>query len=209
MVSIFDDPGVAGALRFTFVPKGVNDVVPLGQPRKHVPEYIVTVAGHGEGTTFTWVAEPDSAKEKAKLEAIAKKRASDRHAWLDLLGNLVTTVQGWAEKLGWVTKRTDKKMEDYEIGNYKAPALLLQRAASRLFLEPVTRAAPGAEGLVDLYRMPAYDDIASLYYYNKRWNVHYLPPGEPAVDNIRDAEAKPLTKEALKTILDEMSDDAG
>ena len=57
--------------------------------------------------------------------------------------------------------------------------------------------------------MPAYDDIASLYYYANRWNIHYIPPGAPVIDNIREAEAKPLTKDSVKAILDEMSKDAG
>ena len=146
---------------------------------------------------------------KTKLEDIAKQRISARHAWLELLGNLVTTVKGWAEAMGWATKLTEKKMDDHEIGNYKAPALLLQMEAARLFLEPITRAAPGAEGLVDLYRMPAYDDIASLYFYANRWNMHYMSPGALAIDNIREAEAKPLTKDTFKAVLNEMSNDAG
>jgi hypothetical protein len=209
MVSISDDPEVKGALRFTFVPAGTNDKVLLGQLRQPVPEYMVTVAGSGEGTTFTWLAAPEKGAVKTKLEGIARQRVSARRAWLGLLGKLVTTVKEWAEASGWATKLTEKKMDDREIGNYKAPALLLQNGAARLFLEPITRAAPGAEGLVDLYRMPAYDDIASLYYYANRWHIHYMPPGALAVNNIREAEARPLTKDALQIVLDEMSEDAG
>ena len=36
--------------------------------------------------------------------------------------------------------------------------------------------APGTEGVIDLYLMPAYDDIASIYYSGDRWNLHYLFP---------------------------------
>ena len=57
--------------------------------------------------------------------------------------------------------------------------------------------------------MPAYDDIASLYYYANHWNIHYIHPGAAAVGDIREAEAKPLKKDSLKAILDEMSQDAG
>ena len=122
LVSICDDPEVKGALRFTFVPTGLNDKVPLGQLRQPIPEYIVTVVGVGEGTTFTWLAEPEKATVKTKLEHIAKQRVSARHAWLELLRKLVTTVKTWAEELGWATKLTEKKMDEEEIGNYKAPA---------------------------------------------------------------------------------------
>ena len=32
-----------------------------------------------------------------------------------------------------------------------------------------------------MYLMPALDDIASLYFYEGRWNVHYQLPNSEAV----------------------------
>jgi len=90
----------------------------------------------------------------------------------------------WADELDWATKVVDTKIEDAEIGNYTAPGLHLQQETVRLFLEPVARAAPGTEGVVDLYLMPSYDDIASLYYYDNRWNVHYRLEADPSFGNI-------------------------
>ena len=63
---------------------------------------------------------------------------------------------------------------------------------------------PGAEGLVDLYLMPAYDDIASLYYYEGSWNLHYMPPDGPTVGDIREAPARPLSPESLGEVLKTM-----
>ena len=120
-----------------------------------------------------------------------------------------STVKGWAVELDWATRIVDKKMEDAEIGNYKAPGLLIQQETVRLLLEPVARSAPGTEGVVDLYLMPSYDDIASLYYYNNQWNVHYMFEGTPTVGNILEAEAKPLTKATLRKVFDEMKAHAG
>jgi hypothetical protein len=57
--------------------------------------------------------------------------------------------------------------------------------------------------------MPSYDDIASLYYYDNRWNVHYALHGASAVDKGREAEAKPLTKATFRKVLDEMQAHAG
>ena len=70
------------------------------------------------------------------------------------------------------------------------------------------RSAPGAEGVVDLYLMPAYDDIASLYYYGDRWNLHYMFPGTKPAATVREAEALPLSKEALEKVLAEMRQNA-
>jgi hypothetical protein len=57
--------------------------------------------------------------------------------------------------------------------------------------------------------MPSYDDIASLYYYNNQWNVHYMFTGAPTVGNILEAEAKPLTKATLREVFEEMKAHAG
>lgn len=75
MVSIYDDPEVGGALRFTFVPAGTNDKVRLGQLRQPIPAYILTVAGYGERTSFTWLEKPEKAAVKTKLEAIREAEA--------------------------------------------------------------------------------------------------------------------------------------
>ena len=58
--------------------------------------------------------------------------------------------------------------------------------------------------MVDLYLLPAYDDIATLYYYNRHWNLHYVFPNSKPVASVREADAMPLTKEALERVLAEM-----
>lgn len=85
-----------------------------------------------------------------------------RDEWLSRLCALVDMVESWARELGWASRRIEKEMKDSEIGGYLAPALLIQKETSRVLLEPIARSAPAADGIVDLYLMPAYDDVASL-----------------------------------------------
>ena len=209
MVSIYDDPDAIGALRFTFAPKSIPQARTEVEPPQPVPLYIVSVQGHGDETKFNWIKLPAQEATRQELEGIAQQRVTARYEWLEKLKKLVATVKGWADELDWATRVVEKKMEDAEIGNYKAPGLLLQQETVRLFLEPVARAAPGTEGVVDLYLMPSYDDIASLYFYNNRWNVHYMFEGARTVGNILEAEAKPLTKATLRKVFDEMKAHAG
>jgi hypothetical protein len=131
-------------------------------------------------------------------------REAAREEWLGRLGALVDDVKRWAEPFGWFTRLISKKMEDSRLGDYRAPALLLQKDTVGVLLDPIARFAPGTEGVVDLYLMPAYDDIASLYLVDGRWCVTYLfdSPDE-AMPKI--AEAAPLDREVLGRILDAMS----
>ncbi len=53
--------------------------------------------------------------------------------------------------------------------------------------------------------MPAYDDIANLYYYDNRWNLHYNTyRGTNAVVPVPKADAMPLSKETLEKVLVDM-----
>src|SRR6202142_389679 len=77
---------------------------------------------------------------------------------------LVKQVTGWAETHGWITKPYPKKMRDVDQQIFEIPALFLQKGPTRVLLDPVAYDVPGSEGVVDLYLMPTYDDMASLYF---------------------------------------------
>jgi hypothetical protein len=140
-----------------------------------------------------------------KAEARADDSAALRDDWLKVLAELTTTVKNWAEELDWSTRQIAKKMKDSCLGLYEAPALLMQKDTTRVLLDPVARFAPGGDGVVDLYLMPAYDDIASLYLVNGQWELHYIFPGTPTVSTIRHTAALPLSKDAIRQVLQEMS----
>ncbi|GAC1335119.1 MAG: hypothetical protein NVSMB14_02420 [Isosphaeraceae bacterium] len=131
--------------------------------------------------------------------------AKIRDEWLRQLADLMSLTRGWAEELDWSTRLIDKEMEDSRLGTYEAPALLMQRETTRVLLDPVARFTPGTDGFVDLYLMPAYDDIASLYRMNGEWRLHYVFPGFSTAPTIKEAEFTPLSKEAFSHVLNKMS----
>lgn len=92
-----------------------------------------------------------------------------RDEWVRAVEQLVGEVESWCKANDWPTRRLTKRLEDSRIGEYHAPALLLQVDLVKLMLEPVARFTPGSEGVVDLYRMPEYADTASLRRRNGRW----------------------------------------
>ena len=69
-----------------------------------------------------------------------------RDNWLKRLSDLLEQADHWAREMGWSTRRVEKKMQDSEIGTYQAPALLMQEGTTRVIMEPIARAAPGAPG---------------------------------------------------------------
>ena len=147
-------------------------------------------------------------RANAEIEPETTERAEARSAWVERVNGLVDQVEAWAKELNWSTRRVDKNLEDSVIGKHHVPALLMQEDTCRILLEPVGRSTAGAEGVVDLYLLPAYDDIATLYYYDQRWNLHYVFPNSKPVASVREAEAMPLTKESLGKVLAEMRDGA-
>jgi hypothetical protein len=171
-----------------------------------VPPAFEAVAHVSEkGVEIGWVSPPKD--PEATLEEFgqdAAGRARLLHDWLARLSFLVRDIEGWAKELGWATRVIDKPMEDSLIGQYRAPGLLMQEGTDRVLLEPVGRSAPGTEGVVDLYRMPAYDDVATLYFYDGHWNLHSVPSGTEAVATVRETKSKPLSREALQEVLTEL-----
>lgn len=127
-----------------------------------------------------------------------------RQDWLARLSDLLETVRNWARELDWSTRQVGKKMNDSEVGNYEAPALILQKETTRAMLEPIARTAPGTEGIVDLYLMPAFDDIASLYYYDSAWHVRYTDCASSVSPDGQADELRVLSKETLQKVLQAM-----
>jgi hypothetical protein len=195
IVSIFQ-PDANGALHFTFVPKSAQ-----GTPRTKAPQFSADVRKGAAGLAIDWSGSADDpGPARAELEAEIAARMKERDAWIERVTALVDQVEQWAKELGWATRRIDKLLEDSRIGNHHVPALMMQQEIPRVLLEPIGASSLDAEGLVDLYLMPAYDDIARLYYSDGRWNLLYAMAPE--------APATPLSKETFENVLAEMKRNA-
>jgi hypothetical protein len=176
---------------------------PVSTLRVFILRTIVELYGSKLGTP----PEQGLEMKKAKRNDGNGTKEQIRDGWLQRLASLVGQIERWGNALDWTTRRIEKRMSDSRLGEYKAPALLLQKETVRILFEPITHSAPGADGVADLYLMPAYDDIASLYHCDGKWHLHYLFPGAPIKGKYTagDAESQPLTKTALRKVLNEMT----
>src|SRR4051794_28352461 len=78
--------------------------------------------------------------------------------WQGRLKSLVNEVKVWVERAGWRTRTIEKPMNDRMLGRHTVPVLLMERDTVEVALNPVSPLVPDAEGAVDLYLVPAYDD---------------------------------------------------
>jgi hypothetical protein len=75
----------------------------------------------------------------------------------------------------------------------------------RILLEPLPRSSIGTEGIFDLYIMPAYDDIATLFSYQGEWHPHH---DSSMADSSRESEDQPLSKGVFERVLENLIRDA-
>jgi len=128
--------------------------------------------------------------------------------WLDRLNALVGEVESWARAAGWRTRRISKTVNERQLGTYKVPVLLMEKDTVEVVLNPVARSVPGADGAVDMYVAPAYDDIASLYFEGDHWVVHHGERPDPmATESLVEIKPRPYTEQTIRTILDGMAVD--
>ncbi len=151
----------------------------------------------------TW---PGEAPAMAMSEPNASDLPAEVAGWLDDLNILVESVQEWSAVSGWRGRLTSKHMAEKGLGRYEVPVLVLDRDDAEVSLVPVARQGPGADGLVDLFRMPAYDAVASLYLEDGQWFIHYAftpDPGEAGSEI--ETERLPLEEGSLNRVLDDIT----
>ena len=82
----------------------------------------------------------------------------------------------------------------------------MEKDTVEVVLNPVARFVPGANGAVDLYVAPAYDDIASLYLEGDHWVVHYANRSDPkATESVIEIKPRPYSEQTIRKILDGMA----
>lgn len=119
---------------------------------------------------------------------------------------LVRQVKSFAESHEWVTKKYPKRLRNRSGELFFVPSLFLQRGPVRVLLDPVAYDVPGSEAVVDLYLMPAYDDLASLYLADGKWTIHYpLASDSQQMLSRADTRSLPLGEETMNEVLDSIA----
>lgn len=125
--------------------------------------------------------------------------------WLELLKDLIDNVKAWAEAAGWETRITGRDVKGKEGVRYEVPVLVLDRDDAEVSLVPVARMVPGADGLVDFYVMPDFDNVASLYREEGQWFFHYaFHPDPMETRSVIETERFLLDETSLDRVLNDI-----
>jgi len=79
--------------------------------------------------------------------------------WRGAVDELITGVETWSRKNGWLTARKPETLEDLFLGSYKSTLLHIAVDLKHLVLRPVSRFGVGATGLADLLILPAFEEV--------------------------------------------------
>ena len=210
-------PDPSAPITINYSPKRIMSVGIPGYPSEQMEliEYSLTIQGRGEAMTFAWAQSPQAQPieqygfTRQEFETDARCRIAVWDIWYPRVTSLVKQVEQWAGELDWSTRKIDKNLADEEIGKHIVPALVMQHETDRALLEPVARTVPGADGLVDLYLMPAYDDIAHLYFEGDGWQLESVLPLPTTGAKVKQTEVKPFSAEALAAVLAQMKHHGG
>jgi hypothetical protein len=122
---------------------------------------------------------------------------------------LVGRFESGVDRREWVTRRYPKRLRDDDRQIYEVPSLYLQKGPTNLLLDPIGHDVPGAEGAADIYQMPAYDPMASVYFENGQWVIYYaFPPDPMETHSVIEAQALPLSSDTINKVLDSIAEHA-
>jgi hypothetical protein len=109
----------------------------------------------------------------------------------------------------WSVRRDPKRMRD-EIGRvYSVQSLTLIKGPVRLLLDPNGYDIPGADGVMDLYLLPPYDPVATLYLEDGEWFIHSpFPAALDAIDDPTKWTRTRLTNDSIGNTLESIVEHA-
>jgi hypothetical protein len=112
-------------------------------------------------------------------------------------------------EMNQLARRDAKRMRDETGGVYSVQSLTIFMGPMRLLLDPNGYNLPGCDGAIDLYLLPPYDPVATLYLEHGKWFIH--SPYSTAQESIaRPTEwgRSALTRESIAILLESISRNA-
>lgn len=112
-------------------------------------------------------------------------------------------------KMDHLCRRDEKRMRDETGSVYSVQSLTIFMGSMRLLLDPTGYDLPGCNGAIDLYLLPPYDPVATLYLENGKWFLHspYLP-AQRSIAHPNCWERLDLTGRSITNLLESIAKNA-
>ncbi len=124
------------------------------------------------------------------------------HAFAKQVEQVVNEFESSLSARDWTMRRDPKRMRDEAGDVYSVQSLTLINGPVRLLLDPNGYDIPGAEGAIDLYLLPPYDPVATLYLEDGKWYLHSpFPAALGAIDDPAKWTRSCLTKDSISNTL--------
>jgi hypothetical protein len=108
-----------------------------------------------------------------------------------------------------VSRRDEKRMRDETGGVYTVQSLTIFIGPLRLLLDPTGYDLPGCDGAVDLYLLPPYDPVATLYLEHGEWFIHSPnPTAQESIARPTEWGRSALNKESISHLLESIAKNA-
>jgi hypothetical protein len=112
-------------------------------------------------------------------------------------------------EMNQLSRRDAKRMRDETGGVYSVQSLTIFMGPMRLLLDPIGYDVPDCDGAIDLYLLPPYDPVATLYLEHGAWFIHSADPTAPeSISRPTEWGRSVLTRESIITLLESIAKDA-
>ncbi len=120
--------------------------------------------------------------------------------------HVVRQFEAVVAAMNQLDRRDEKRMRDETGDVYSVQSLTIFLGPMRLLLDPNGYDLPGCDGAIDLYLLPPYDPVATLYLEDGKWFLH--SPDLTSQESIAHPtrwERSALTSESIASLLESIA----
>lgn len=120
--------------------------------------------------------------------------------------NVVRQFEAVVAEMKQLGRRDEKRMRDETGGVYSVQSLTIFIGPMRLLLDPNGYDLPGCDGAIDLYLLPPYDSVATLYLEHGEWFLHSPDlTSQESIAHPTSWERSALTSESIAHLLESIA----
>jgi hypothetical protein len=94
-----------------------------------------------------------------------------RRLWIARVEALINETEKWAATHRWATARTEKNINERQLGAYSVPSLRVRLLNGEVHVIPVAQQVMGADGRIDIEAFPALNRV-KLIARDDQWIIY-------------------------------------